>query len=71
MAMGSFTIFAKNLDKTELTTLIGETVKVALVDSGYTPNSTATGHSIWADISGDEIAGSGGYSTGGFLRVTG
>lgn len=65
MAMGPFTIYAKNLDKTDIATLIGSSVKVALVSSAYTPNSTATGHSIWSDISANEITTAGGYVTGG------
>jgi hypothetical protein len=70
MAMGPLVLFAKNLDKTDIATLIGETVKIALLDDGYVPNATATGHSIWADMSTNELANGDGYTTGGFSLTT-
>lgn len=65
MAMGPFTIFAKNLDKTDIATLITSTVKVALVSDSYVPDSDADGHSVWADISTYEITAANGYTAGG------
>lgn len=42
--------------------LDSDTFKIALLDSGYTPNLA---HDEWADVSGDEIANGAGYTTGG------
>lgn len=39
----------------------GNTLKMALV-SGYTPNTVT--HNVWADVSGNEVSGTG-YSAGG------
>lgn len=39
------------------------TIKMALVGSGYTPNQDT--HDEWADISANEIANGNGYTTGG------
>jgi hypothetical protein len=66
MAMGALKLFAKNLDKTDLVTLIASTVKVALLDSGYDPDSSATGDYLWATIAANEIAATGGYTLKGF-----
>ena len=39
----------------------GDSFKIALLDNGHTPAAT---HSVWADVSADEISGDG-YTTGG------
>lgn len=65
MASGTFTLYRANLDDLRLQDLTGATVKVALVTSSYTPNATNTGHSLWADVSANEIANGNGYTTGG------
>lgn len=44
-----------------------DTIKVALVDNTYTPN---VDHTQYSDVSGDELANSNGYTTGG-ATVTG
>jgi hypothetical protein len=39
-----------------------DTIKVCLVDNTYTPNAD---HTNYSDMSGDELANSNGYTTGG------
>ena len=39
-----------------------DTLKVALVTSGYTPSAA---HTAWADVSANEVATGAGYTTGG------
>jgi len=65
MAAGNFTLFRANLDDIRMQDLVGATVKIALVTSSYTPDTTNTGNSLWADVSANEIAGGNGYTTGG------
>lgn len=43
-------------------------LRAALVGSGYTPNTST--HTVWADVSANEIANGNGYTTGG-LALTG
>ncbi|CAH1387024.1 hypothetical protein [Candidatus Nitrotoga sp. M5] len=70
MAVGTVTIYRKNLDVLNMADLLGATVKMALVKSTYTPDFTNTGDSVWADISADEIANGNGYTTGGQALTT-
>lgn len=65
MAVGNFTIYAKNKDDLRLNDLASANLRLALVTSSYTPNVTATGHSLWSEVSANEIAGGTGYTTGG------
>ncbi|OXE36914.1 MAG: hypothetical protein CGW95_04835 [Phenylobacterium zucineum] len=65
MAAGAFTLFAKNKDDYRINDIVGAVVKVALVTSAWTPNATATGNALWADVSANEIANGNGYTTGG------
>lgn len=66
MAAGTFTLYSKNKDDLRINDLTGATVKLALVSSSYTPNTdSSTGHSLWSDASGNEIANGNGYTTGG------
>lgn len=65
MAAGAFTLFAKNKADFRMNDIVAATVKIALVSSAYTPNITATGNSLWADVSANEIANGQGYTTGG------
>lgn len=66
MAAGTFTLYSKNKDDIRINDITGATVKLALVGSGYTPNTdSSTGHSVWADVSANEIANGNGYTTGG------
>lgn len=44
-----------------------DTLKLALVTSSYTPNAE---HSVWADISANEVATGSGYTTGGVSLAT-
>lgn len=70
MAVGAFIVYRKNIDDMRLNDLLTATVKAALVTSAYTPNSTNTGHSLWADVSANEIANGFGYTTGGLALAT-
>lgn len=44
-----------------------DTLKVALVTSSYTPSAA---HTIWADVSANEVATGYGYTTGGIALTT-
>lgn len=55
-------LFAKHLAAKEID-WVADTVKIAFVTSSYTPNQDTDEH--YSDVSANEIAGSGGYSTGG------
>ena len=65
MAAGVITLFGKNKDDIRINDIVAATVKVALVSSAWTPNVTATGNALWADVSANEIANGNGYTTGG------
>lgn len=70
MAAGTVTLYAINADDLNINALVGATVKLALVTSGYTPDASVTGHNEWADVSANEITTAGGYSTGGQALTT-
>lgn len=63
MAVGTFTLYAKNLDKWDTAVLAAGTIKCALVNSSYTPNFAYNGDSAWADASANEIGATGDYAT--------
>lgn len=65
MAAGTFTLFSKNKDDININDLVGATIMVSLVSSGYTPDASVTGHSLWSEVSANEIANGNGYTTGG------
>lgn len=66
MAAGTFTLYSANKDDINTVDLAAATVKVALVSSAYTPDtSSSTGHDTWSDVSANEIANGNGYTTGG------
>lgn len=66
MAAGAFTFFSKNKDDFRVNDLTGAVINVALVTSAYTPNTdSTTGHSLWSEVSANEIANGFGYTTGG------
>lgn len=65
MAAGTFTLYSKNKNNLNMVAVAAGTVKLALVKSTYTPDATVTGHSVWADVSANEITTTGGYTTGG------
>ncbi len=44
-----------------------DTLKVALVTSSYTPSAA---HTVWADVSANEVATGAGYTTGGITLAT-
>jgi hypothetical protein len=64
MAAGTFTLFSANKDDLRLNDLVGATVKVALLSSAWTPDTTVTGNSLWSQISANEVSGNG-WTAGG------
>lgn len=66
MAANAFALYAKNKDDIRLNDLVSANLRCALVSSAYTPDITATGHSLWSEVSANEISGTNGYTTGGF-----
>jgi len=69
MAVGTFILYRANLDDLRMQDLVGAVIKIALVGSGYTPDATNVGNSVWADVSASEIANGFGYTTGGATLV--
>ena len=65
MPAGNFTIYSKNKDDLRINDLVGATVKLAIVKSTYTPNVATGGHSLWSEVSTEEVANGNGYTTGG------
>lgn len=65
MAVGNITLFSKNKNHLNAADLAGATIKLALVASTWTPDATVTGNSLWADVSANEVAATGGYTAGG------
>jgi hypothetical protein len=66
MPAGTFTFYTRNFGALNIDDLLAADVRLALVTSSYTPNVDETsGHDEWADVSANQIAGSGGYTTGG------
>lgn len=65
MPAGVFTFYEANIDDFRVNDIVGATLKMAAVASGYTPNSGTGGHSVWADVSPSEIAAGNGYAAGG------
>lgn len=70
MAAGPVVLFRKNLDRLSLVDLAGATVKLALVTSSQTMDSTNTGNSLWADMSANEIAAGANYTAGGWTLAS-
>jgi hypothetical protein len=70
MAAGTFTLFSKNKDRISINDMLSATPKLALVSSAWTPDSSATGNSLWADMSANEIANGNGYTSGGVTLGT-
>lgn len=62
--------FANNLDALRLDDLTSATLRLALVTSAYTPSTGQTGHTVWADVSSNEITPAGGYSAGGLALAS-
>jgi len=70
MASGSLILFSKNKADLRMNDLVGATVKVALVTSSWTPDSSVTGNYLYSDVSSFEIANGNGYTTGGATVIT-
>jgi hypothetical protein len=69
-APSAVTFYANNLDILKLSDLTGATLRLGLVTSSYTPNTTQTGHTVWADVSANEITAAGGYTAGGLALAS-
>lgn len=65
MAAGNVTLFSKNKNHINSSDISGATIKLALISSAWTPDATVTGNSVFADMSANEIAATGGYTSGG------
>jgi len=65
-AAGAIILFSKNKDDLRINDLVGATIKMAILTSSYTPNSSETGHSIFSEVSGNEVSTTTtGYTAGG------
>jgi hypothetical protein len=64
MASGNVTLFSKNKDDFRVNDIVGATIKAALVSSSWTPDTSTTGNSVWADVSANEVSGNG-WTAGG------
>lgn len=74
MAAGAIIIPNKaKLNLLNATNLLGANAanfKLALVTSAWTPDNSDTGNEVWADVSANEIANGGGYTTGGIALTS-
>lgn len=70
MPASAVTIFSANKDDLRISDLTGATIKMGLVSSVYTPSTGEAGHSVWADISANEITAANGYTAGGATLAT-
>ena len=70
MAVGTFTLYSANKDDIRINDLTGATIKAALVSSGYTPDTSQTGHSLYSSVSANELATANGYTNGGFTLTS-
>ena len=61
---GDVTLFSKNKDDFRVNDIVGATIKAALVSSSWTPDTSTTGNSVWADVSANEVSGNG-WTAGG------
>lgn len=69
MAAGTFTLYSKNKDDLRMNDLLTATVKIALVSSAYTPDASAAGNSLFADLSANEVSGNG-WTAGGLTLAS-
>lgn len=63
---GVFHFFSATLDVLKMADLTSGDARLALVTSTYAPNTSATGHSLWAEVSPNELPHGNGYTSGGF-----
>ena len=64
MAASAIQFYGNNIDLLKLSDLTGATINMALLASTYTPDTTNTGHTVYANLT-NEIANGNGYTTGG------
>lgn len=67
MTASAFVLYSKNKDRISQNDLTGAVVQLALVTSGYVPDATVTGNSLYADLvpATNELATGNGYTNGG------
>lgn len=65
MAAGNVILFAKNKNQLKLTDLASANLRIALLTTGYTPNVTTGGHSLFSEVSANDLATAMGYTAGG------
>lgn len=70
MPAGIFTVFSKNKDRLSELDLSTATIKMALITSVQTMNTTEVGNSIFADVSANDLATAFGYTAGGVALAT-
>ena len=63
-APSALQFYAKNINVEKMTDLSTATINMILVTSTYVPNTTVTGHAVYADIT-NELATGNGYTAGG------
>jgi hypothetical protein len=68
-APSAFQFYGNNLDLLKITDLTAATIKLALLASTYTPNTTNTGHTVYTDLT-NELATANGYTLGGATLAT-
>ena len=59
-------VFAKNINQFKLDDLTSANIRLALVSSAATVDTTVTGNTVWANLSANEISGGTGYTSGGY-----
>jgi hypothetical protein len=70
MTASAFTLYGKNKKFLNTNDLVSANLRMSLVTSAYTPNVLANGHSLWSEVSANEIAAGNGYTAGG-VALTG
>jgi hypothetical protein len=70
MASGNVILFSKNKADLRQNDIVAGTFKLVLVTNAWTPDSTVTGNSVYADISANELATANGYTAGGLTLAS-
>ena len=74
MPANAFVVYSKNKDDLRINDLTNANIRCALVTSSYTPSAGESGHSLWSEVSTNEIGSTGGYAaaslTGSAASIT-
>jgi hypothetical protein len=65
MTAQAFMLYAKNKDDIRMNDLVSANLRMCLLTSSYTPNITATGHSLYSELT-NELSTANGYTAGGY-----